>query len=50
MNKSRFKKMLASFTRRDYEAAADEAMDSAWYRQVGSRAVEVVGMIRNGGA
>lgn len=43
-----FKKMLAAFTRRDYEAAADEAMDSAWYKQVGGRAKEVVSMIRTG--
>lgn len=43
-----FKKMIKAFYRDDYEAAADEAMDSAWYQQVKGRGVEVVAMIRTG--
>ena len=45
---SKFKKMLAALTRRDYDTAAIEAIDSAWYRQVGSRAREIVKIIRTG--
>ena len=45
---SRFRHMIAALAAGDYGTAADEAMDSAWFRQVGSRAVEVVAMIRNG--
>jgi len=44
----RFKKMIAALDAGDYGKAADEAQDSAWYNQVGSRAVEVCTMIRHG--
>lgn len=45
---SKFVNMIKAFYREDYEAAADEAVDSKWYRQVKSRGVEVVAMIRTG--
>jgi len=44
----RFKKMLWGFDVCDFGKAADEAQDSAWFKQVGTRAVEVVAMIRHG--
>jgi len=44
----RFKNMIAALSMGDYGKAADEAKDSAWYDQVGSRAVEVCAMIRHG--
>jgi len=45
---SRFRHMISALCAGDYDHAADEAKDSTWFRQVGSRAVEVVAMIRNG--
>ena len=44
----KFKKMRACIDREDWECAADEMIDSLWYRQVGNRAKEVVEMIRRG--
>lgn len=35
---ARFRKTLAALESGDYEAAAEEAMDSKWARQVGARA------------
>ena len=43
-----FKKMLAALADRDFERAADEMIDSAWYSQVGSRAVRLVEEMRTG--
>lgn len=44
----KFRKMLAAVFDGDWNAAADEAQDSVWFRQVGNRAVEVVKMLREG--
>lgn len=44
---SKFKKMRAAVICRDFETAADEMMDSKWYRQVGNRAKELVGLMRS---
>lgn len=43
-----FKKMRAALESRDFERAADEMKDSAWYSQVGSRAVRLVEEMRTG--
>jgi len=40
--------MIAALARGDYKAAADEMVDSAWYRQVGTRARRLVEMMRTG--
>tara|TARA_Y100000034_G_scaffold136483_1_gene213187 strand:+ start:237 stop:722 length:486 start_codon:yes stop_codon:yes gene_type:complete len=44
----KFKKMIAAMREGDFDSAADEAMDSRWYKQVKSRGVTIVGMIREG--
>jgi lysozyme len=44
----KFRKMIDAIKRGDWESAADEAMDSRWYGQVGARAVEIVGLLRKG--
>ena len=44
----KFKKMMAAIERGDWNSAADEMIDSLWYRQVGNRAKEIVEMIRRG--
>lgn len=43
-----FRRMIASLTAGDYAAAAGHALDSAWARQVGSRARELAEMIAKG--
>ena len=43
-----FKKALAAMEVADYSLSADEFMDSRWAKQVGSRAIELTEMIRNG--
>ena len=43
----RFKKTLAAAERGDWKAMAMEMMDSRWYRQVGSRARELVATVEN---
>jgi lysozyme len=43
-----FKKMLAALECGDYAAAAVEAKDSQWYRQVGDRADRIVKLIAEG--
>jgi len=43
-----FKNALSAMERADYQAAADEFMDSRWAQQVGNRADEVCEMIRTG--
>ena len=45
---NKFKKMIKAFKTRDYETAADEALDSKWARQVGSRAERIANLIRQG--
>ncbi len=41
-----FPAMEAALLRGDYNAAADEMQNSAWYRQVGARAQRLVAMMR----
>lgn len=41
-----FKKMIAAINARDYEKAADEMVDSLWYKQVGRRSKRLVAMMR----
>ena len=43
-----FKKMLAAVTEEDWERAADEMMESRWYREVGHRGVRNVAVMRSG--
>lgn len=43
-----FRRMLAALEAGDWSRSAAEAMDSAWYRQVGRRGPAVVAMIREG--
>jgi lysozyme len=44
----KFKKMLAAMEVRDWDKAADEMYNSAWFSQVGDRGAEIVGMVRTG--
>lgn len=43
-----FKKFLAALERGDFQTAADEMVDSEWYRQVGNRAKFLVSVMRSG--
>lgn len=43
-----FRKMLAACSVGDWEKAADEMVDSDWYRQVKSRGPRLVAMMRTG--
>lgn len=43
-----FKNMLAALEKGDYDAAAKEALDSKWARQVGQRAQKIAQLIREG--
>lgn len=43
---SRFKKMIKAVKETDYWTAADEMVDSKWYRQVKTRGVELVDLMR----
>lgn len=43
-----FKNMLAAMERKDFETAANEAVDSDWYKQVKDRSPRIVEMIRKG--
>lgn len=43
-----FRRMLAAIRARDYPAAADEMLDSAWATQVGARAQRLAVMMRTG--
>jgi lysozyme len=43
-----FRKTLAAIGRRDFETAANEMVDSLWFRQVGPRAVRLVKAMRTG--
>ena len=42
----KFKKMIAAIKEENWNKAADEAMDSRWYNQVGRRAEKVVSQLR----
>ena len=44
---SKFKGMKSGVNRRDWNAAADEMVDSVWYRQVTNRANRLVERMRN---
>lgn len=51
LGKTRFKKfekMISAIHIGDWESAANEAMDSRWYGQVGIRAHEIVNLLREG--
>lgn len=43
-----FRRMFAALADGDYDAAAAEALDSRWARQVGGRADRIAAMIRTG--
>lgn len=43
-----FERMIAALEKGDYENAAKEMQDSKWYRQVKSRGVRLVEMMRTG--
>lgn len=45
---SGFKMMLAAVAAADYQEAADQMENSAWYRQVGARAERLVKAMRTG--
>lgn len=42
----KFKNMIAAVNDKDYSRAADEMIDSRWYRQVGRRSKELVEMMK----
>jgi len=44
----KFKKTLAAIEAGDWQRAADELVDSDWFKQVGNRGPEIVGMVRVG--
>jgi len=44
----KFKKANAAINELRWDDAADEMIDSVWYKQVGLRGPEIVGMIREG--
>ena len=44
---SKFKNMIAAVDAKEYDKAADEMVDSKWYRQVKTRGVELVEIMRN---
>ena len=44
---NKFKGMKSGVNRRDWNAAADEMVDSVWYRQVTNRANRLVERMRN---
>jgi len=43
-----FKKMIAAVEQRNWQSAADHALDSQWAVQVGSRAIRLAQMLRTG--
>ncbi len=44
---SKFKNMIQAVQDKDYSKAADEMVDSAWYRQVGNRSKELEELMRS---
>lgn len=45
---AQFKNMIKAIESKDYVKASEEMKDSAWYRQVGTRAERLVRMMRTG--
>lgn len=45
---AQFKSFLKFMQQGNYDAAADELIDSLWYRQVGNRSKRIMRMIRTG--
>lgn len=45
---NKFKKGVQALSVGDFKTAADEFIDSAWFKQVGGRAITVTGLIREG--
>lgn len=45
---SNFRKMLDAISRKDYEAAADEMLDSAWHKQTPQRCELMATIMRTG--
>jgi len=45
-----FKNMTKAINEGNWNKAADEMVDSKWYRQVGNRSIELVEIMRNGEA
>ena len=43
-----FKKLISAVVAKDFQRAADEMEDSAWYRQVGNRAKRLVSAMETG--
>jgi len=41
-----FKKMIAALEAKDFETAAQEALDSKWAKQVGARATRIANLLR----
>jgi lysozyme len=44
----KFRKMLEALGKQDYQAAADQMLDSLWVEQVGDRAKRLADLMRNG--
>lgn len=44
----KFKRAMEYLQKKEYDAAADEFLDSRWKKQVGQRAYEITDMIRTG--
>lgn len=44
----KFKKAMAAIKAGNWGKAADEMKDSAWFKQVGNRGIEIVDMVREG--
>lgn len=44
----RFRRMIAALENGDYETAADEMLDSRWYKQTPNRALELSKLMRSG--
>ena len=44
----KFKKFLKAMEELDFERAAEELVDSKWYKQVGKRALRIVNLIASG--
>lgn len=45
---AKFHKTLAAVARKDWDEAANEMMDSTWYKQVGNRGPRIVSIVRHG--
>jgi lysozyme len=43
-----FRKMIAALARKDYEAAADEMLDSGWHKQTPERCERMAAVMRSG--